>query len=67
MARTKASQMARKYVNVEDSSGSSEESSGHDTDMVEGEDEEQEEQEQQEMGAGETGNKRFVSVRLRFI
>ena len=61
MARTKASQMARKYVNVEDSSGSSEESSGHDTDMVEGEDEEQEEQ---EMGAGETGNKRFVSVRL---
>ena len=43
MARTKASQMARKYVNVEDSSGSSEESSGHDTDMVEGEDEEQEE------------------------
>ena len=64
MAHTKASQMARKYVNVEDSSGSSEESSGHDTDMVEGEDEEQEEQ---EIGAGETGNKRFVSVRLRFI
>jgi len=53
MARTKASQMNRKFKNVDDSSGSSsEESSGQDVDMVEGE---KEEQGQQEMGAEETG------------
>ena len=66
MARTKASHMARKFENVEDSSGSSEESSGQDVDMVEV-NEEKEEHEQQEMEAGETGRKRFVAVCLRII
>ena len=60
MARTKASQMARKFANVEDSAESSEQ----DLDMVEGEEEVDKEQETAE---GETGNKRFVAIILGFI